>query len=87
MHYLIDDLSVFHPQYRNDATGWLAYDPAILLKIILFAYFKGITSSSEMQWCCETNIIFKALSCCPTSPRWQTSSVDMQMRLCQANPL
>nr|WP_244287621.1 transposase [Halomonas nigrificans] len=66
VHYLIEhklDLSVFHPQYRNDATGRLAYDPAILLKIILFAYSKGITSSREMQWSCETNIIFKALSC------------------------
>nr|WP_235936938.1 transposase [Halomonas azerica] len=41
----------------------MAYDPAILLKIILFAYSKGITSSREMPWCCETNIIFKALSC------------------------
>ena len=64
VHYLIEhklDLSVFHPKYRNDATGRLAYDLAILLKIILFAYSKGITSSREIQWCCETNIIFKAL--------------------------
>nr|WP_287706379.1 transposase [Halomonas sp.] len=66
VHYLIEhklDLSVFHPQYRNDATGRLAYDPAILLKIILFAYSKGITSSREVQWCCKTNIIFKLPSC------------------------
>lgn len=64
VHYLIEhklDLSVFHPRYRNDDTGRCAYDPAILLKIILFAYSKGITSSREMQWCCETNILFKAL--------------------------
>ncbi len=74
VHYLIEyklDLSVFHPRYRNDATGRLAYDPAILLKIILFAYSKGITSSREMQWCCETNIIFKALSC-DTVPHFTT---------------
>ena len=74
VHYLIEhklDLSVFHPKYRNDATGWLAYDPAILLKITLFAYSKGITSSREMQWCCETNIIFKALSC-DTVPHFTT---------------
>ncbi|GLR69400.1 hypothetical protein GCM10007852_03080 [Agaribacter marinus] len=57
------DLSVFYPKYKNDATGRLAYDPAALLKIVLFAYSKGITSSREIQWCCETNIIFKALSC------------------------
>jgi transposase len=66
LHKLIDnhiDLSVFHEKYRNDAGGRSAYDPAILLKIILFAYSKGITSSREIQWQCEHNIIFKALSC------------------------
>lgn len=66
IHHLIDtklDLTVFYPKYQNDATGRPAYDPAALLKIILFAYSKGITSSREIQWCCETNIIFKALSC------------------------
>lgn len=66
IHYLIEeklDLSVFYPKYKNDATGRLAYDPAALIKIVLFAYSKGITSSREIQWCCETNIIFKALSC------------------------
>jgi transposase len=66
IHYLIDnklDLSVYYPNYHNDDNGRPAYDPAILLKIILFAYSKGITSSRQIQWSCETNIIFKALSC------------------------
>lgn len=48
VHYLIEHklvLSIFHSGYRNDTTDRLAYDPAILLKIILFAYSKGITSS------------------------------------------
>ncbi|SDU16311.1 transposase [Halopseudomonas salegens] len=74
VHYLIEhklDLSVFHPRYRNEDTGRLAYDPAILLKIILFAYSKGITSSRQIQWCCETNILFKALSC-DTVPHFTT---------------
>ena len=66
IHYLIEnklDLSVFYPRYQNDENGRPAYDPALLLKIILFAYSKGITSSREIQWCCETNVIFKALAC------------------------
>ncbi len=74
IHHLIDnylDLSVFFPNYKNDDGGRPAYDPAILLKIILFAYSKGITSSREIQWCCETNIIFKALSC-DTVPHFTT---------------
>jgi transposase len=73
-HYLIErklDLTELHPKDRNDETGRLAYDPAILLKIIQFAYSKGITSSREIQWCCQTNIIFKALSC-NTVPHFTT---------------
>lgn len=74
IHYLISerlDLSVFDPNYKNEEGGRKAYDPAILLKIILFAYSKGITSSREIQWCCENNIIFKALSC-NTVPHFTT---------------
>ncbi len=74
VHYLIDtklDLSVFYPRFRNEETGRPAFDPAILLKIILFAYSKGITSSREIEWCCKTNIIFKALSC-DTEPHFTT---------------
>ena len=68
LHYLISDrldLTPFDELYSNDGKtgGRPAYDPAILLKVIVFAYSKGITSSREIQWCCEHNIIFKALSC------------------------
>jgi transposase len=41
LNYLIDnefDLSVFEQRYHNDETGAPAYDPAILLKIILYGY-------------------------------------------------
>lgn len=66
LHYLIEehiDLTPFHEYYSNDGGGRSAYDPAIMLKIILFAYSRGITSSRDIQWQCEHNIIFKALSC------------------------
>ena len=38
LNYLIDnevDLSIFEQRYHNDDTGAPAYDPAVLLKIIL----------------------------------------------------
>ena len=66
VHYLVDnklDLSCFDAVYKNDEGGRPAYDPAVLLKIILFAYSKGITSSREIAWCCQNNITFMALSC------------------------
>jgi transposase len=74
LHYLIDneiDLSVFDLRYRNDETGAPAYDPAILLKIILYAYSRGITSSREIAQCCEENVIFMALSA-DTRPHFTT---------------
>ncbi|AJQ95519.1 hypothetical Protein YC6258_03483 [Gynuella sunshinyii YC6258] len=48
LHCLIEhelDLSIFHPHYQNDHSRRQVYGPAILLKIILFAYSTGITSS------------------------------------------
>ena len=62
---------MFDPEYRNEDGGRPAYNPAILLKIILFAYSKGTTSSREIEWCCKTNILFKALSC-DTVPHFTT---------------
>ncbi len=65
------DLSIYFSSYKNSDNGRPAYDPAILLKLILFAYSKSITSSREIEWCCQTNIIFKALSC-DTVPHYTT---------------
>lgn len=66
LHHLIEghiNLSAFYDKFNNDKGGRTAYDQAILLKIILFAYSKGVRSSRDIQWECEHNIIFKALSC------------------------
>ena len=74
LNYLIDnefDLSPFGQRYHNDETGAPAYDPAILLKIILYAYSRGITSSRQIEQCCEQNIIFMALSA-DTHPHFTT---------------
>ncbi|MEW7997363.1 MAG: transposase [Candidatus Thiodiazotropha endolucinida] len=60
IHHLIDnklDLSVFYPKFKNDDGGRPAYDPAILLKIVLFGYSRGITSSRDLEWQCTHNII------------------------------
>lgn len=65
LNYIVDhelDLSIFISCYHNDETGAPAYDPAILLKIVLYAYSRGITSSREIEQCCRENIIFMALS-------------------------
>jgi len=74
LNHLIDnefDLSLFEQRYHNDETGAPAYDPAILLKIILYGYARGITSSREIERSCQENIIFMALSA-DTHPHFTT---------------
>jgi transposase len=65
LNHLIDheiDLTIFEERYRNDQTGAPAYDPAILLKIILYAYARGVTQSREIARLCRENIVFMALA-------------------------
>ena len=74
LDHIIDqeiDLSVFTKRYRNDETGAPAFDPAILLKIVLFAYSRGIMTSRKIAACCEENVVFMALSA-DTRPHFTT---------------
>lgn len=74
LNYLIDniiDVSVFDGRYCNDDTGAPAYDPTLLLKIVLYAYSRGIISSREIERACRENIIFMALSA-DTQPHFTT---------------
>jgi transposase len=74
LSYLIDhelDLSAFDERYSNDDTGRPAYDPALLLKIVLYAYARGIVSSRQVERCCRENVIFMALSA-DTQPHFTT---------------
>jgi transposase len=56
------DLSVFEARYQNDRTGARAIHPKLLLKVILFAYSRGIISSRQMERACRENVLFIALS-------------------------
>jgi len=64
LDYLIDndvELSIFEKRYSNDETGAPAYDPAILLKIVLYAYSRGVVSSRKIETLYQNHIIFIAL--------------------------
>ena len=74
LNYLIDevvDVTVFYPRYRNEETGAPAFDPALLLKIVLYAYARGILSSRDIERACRENVIFMALSA-DTQPHFTT---------------
>jgi transposase len=64
LHTVINqlDLSMFQQRYANDLVGAPAYDPAILLKIILYAYSKGINSSRNIAVLATQNVVCMALA-------------------------
>jgi transposase len=66
IHTLVEsrmDMSVFDSNYQNDETGRSAYDPKILLKVVLLAYSRGLTSSRPIERACCENVLFMAISC------------------------
>ena len=65
LNHLIDhelDVSGFDNRYHNDATGATAYPPAVLLKVVLFAYSQGIVGSRPIERACCDHVTFIALS-------------------------
>ena len=66
IHTLVEtrmDTSIFEDRYSNDETGRLAYDPKILLKVILLGYARGLISSRKIESACKENVTFMALAC------------------------
>jgi len=56
------DLTIFEHRYHNDTTGRSAYDPRVLLKVVLYGYYRGIVSSRRIAEACRRNVVFMALS-------------------------
>lgn len=89
LSYIVDnelELSIFETRYKNDETGAPAYDPGILLKIVLYAYSRGITSSRLIEKLCRENVIFMALSA-DTKPHFTTIAEFISSMQEQITPL
>ena len=55
------DLSVIYDSYVR-ADGYPPYDPSMMLKLLLFAYSTGVTSSREMERRCHVDVAFRWLA-------------------------
>ncbi|WP_136420438.1 IS1182 family transposase [Herbaspirillum sp. ST 5-3] len=74
LNHLLDhemDLSNLDARFRNDDTGAPAYPPALLLKVILFGYSRGIVSSRAIERACREQVTFIAL-CGDHAPHFTT---------------
>jgi len=55
-------VSEFVKQYKNAHSGRKAYPPSMLLRLVFFAYYRGITSSRVIASSCKTDLKFMALA-------------------------
>ncbi|QPF73629.1 IS1182 family transposase [Roseateles sp. DAIF2] len=65
LNLLVDeelDLSALDARFRNEEVGASAYDPRVLLKIVLLGYSRGLVSSRQLERACEHDIQFIAIS-------------------------
>lgn len=66
------DLTSIYVSYTN-ATGAPPLDPRMMLKLIVYAYSIGVTSSREIERRCETDVAFRWLSA-NTAPDYRSLS-------------
>jgi transposase len=56
------DLGPFLAAYRADGHGRAAYDPKMLLGVLLYAYCTGVRSSRQIERRCHEDIAFRVLA-------------------------
>src|SRR5215216_2240672 len=56
------DLAAFYGAYRRDGWGRPAYDPALMVALILYAYAKGVRSAREIERRCVEDVAFRVIT-------------------------
>jgi transposase len=56
------DLAEFYAVYRNDGWGAAAYDPGMMVAVLLYAYCQGLRSSRRIAWALERDVGFRVVA-------------------------
>ena len=55
------DTTAFDARHPNDGVGRPAYDPKMMLALLIYAYCSGIRSSRRIEAACRTDLAFRAI--------------------------
>jgi transposase len=56
------DLAAFYGRYRRDGWGRAAYDPAVMVAVILYAYCGGVRSARAIERRCVEDVAFRVVA-------------------------
>lgn len=56
------DLTGMYLKYRSDGKGQAAYEPSMMVALLLYAYSLGLRSSRQIERLCERDIAFRVIA-------------------------
>ena len=56
------DLAAFYAAYRQDGHGRAAFEPAMMVALLLYAYARGVRSSRAVERACEGDVAFRVVA-------------------------
>src|SRR5438270_7201008 len=56
------DLDAFYGAYRANGQGRAAYDPAMVVALLLYSYAVGLRSSRQIERACREDVAFKVIT-------------------------
>src|SRR5579884_2623851 len=56
------DLESFYGVYRQDGMGRPAYEPKMMVALLLYAYARGIRSARKIERACEEDVAFRVIA-------------------------
>ena len=71
------DLSAFYAAYRADGHGRAAYEPSLMVAVILFAFATGVRSSRAIERHCREHVAFRVITGEPGSRSCDCGAVHL----------
>src|ERR671932_2241694 len=56
------DLGAFYAAYRHDGHGRAAFEPAMMVALLLYAYARGVRSSRAIERACEEDVAVRVIA-------------------------
>src|SRR4051794_11068598 len=56
------DLAAFYAAYREDGRGRPAYEPSMMVALLLYAYSRGVRSARAIERACEENVAYRVIA-------------------------
>jgi transposase len=56
------DLSAFYGEYRENGQGQAAYEPSMMVALLLYAYARGNRSSRGIERACREDVVYKLIT-------------------------